>query len=177
MRGRSFSIRLFLLLLASASLPPARATSAAAGEAEIKAAMIFNFTKFIEWPPARTDGPLVIGVAGDDGVREALEELAKGRPGGRAVQVRRVEQAAEAEPCHLLFIGRGAKKRSADLLAAARHGVATVGDADGFARSGGAIGFLVADNKLRFEISLAAAGQAGVTISSRLLRLATEVRP
>jgi hypothetical protein len=76
----------------------------------------------------------------------------------------------------VIFVGRGVKKQQADYLALARRGVVTVGDGLGFAASGGVIGFLVADNKLRFEVNLAPVSQTGVTISSRLLRLATEVR-
>lgn len=167
-------------ILLGAGLTPGvpGATGGTAAETEIKAAMTFNFTKFIEWPGAKADGPVVIGVAGDDGLRDALEELSKSRAGGgRPVHVKKVEQPGEAEACHLLFIGRGARKRTPEFVAASRRGTVTTGDADGFIKAGGAIGFIVVENKLRFEVNLAAANQAGVTISSRLLRLATEVKP
>ena len=157
---------------------PAATPAGAASEAEIKAAMVFNFTKFIEWtgPKGDAKAPLVIGVAGDDPIYEALESLVRDRTGGRSVQLRRLDQPVDADTCHLLYLGRGVKKRLPDFLAGARRGVVTVGDADGFTKAGGTIGFLVADNKLRFEVNLTAATPAGITISSRLLRLATGVR-
>ena len=157
---------------------PAATPGGVASEAEIKAAMVVNFTKFIEWTGSKGDvkAPLVIGVAGDDPIYEALESLVRDRTGGRTVQLRRFEQPADGDTCHLLYLGRGVKKRLPDFLAGARKGVVTVGDADGFTRAGGTIGFLVAGNKLRFEVNLTAAAPAGITISSRLLRLATEVR-
>lgn len=154
-------------------------TGAAASEPEIKSAMLFHFAKFVEWmgPKGDARAPVVIGVAGDDGVREAMEELLKERGAGRPIQVRRIEAAGEAEACHILYLGKGVKKRTGDFLAAAKRGVVTVGDGEAFTKAGGVIGFIVVDNKLRFEVSLAGAGQAGVTISSRLLRLATGVKP
>jgi YfiR/HmsC-like len=150
----------------------------AATETEIKAAMLFNFTKFIEWSGPKGDAktPIVVGVAGDAATQEALEGLVRERAGGRPVMLRHVEQPADVELCHLLYLGKGVKKRLPDFLAAPRRGVVTVGDGESFAKAGGTIGFIVVDNKLRFEVNLPAANAAGVTISSRLLRLATGVR-
>jgi len=173
------SRRLIPGLLLAAILAPLPAAVPTASESDLKAAMIFNFTKFMEWSGARGDSkvPVTVGVAGDDAVWESLEELVRDRPaGGRAVVVKRVAAPAEAEACHVVFLGRGLKKRQPDFLALAKRGVVTVGDGDAFAAAGGVIGFLVDDNKLRFEVNLAPVSQTGVTISSRLLRLAKEVR-
>lgn len=152
---------------------------AAVSEAEIKAAMVFNFTKFIEWSGSKGDPKtdLVIGVAGDDELREALDGLARDRAAGRPVQIRQIYQPAGAEPCHLLFLGRRWRKRAGEFTPLARRGVLIVGDSEGFLEAGGAIGFSIVDNKLRFEVNLMASNLAGVTVSSRLLRLATGVRP
>jgi hypothetical protein len=176
--------RAFLALLggslfrAPAAAGPAMAEpGAAASEADLKAAMLFNFTKFMEWsgPKGDAKAPLVIGVAGDDPVRQALGELVRDRGatggGNRPLQLRRVDQGEEADGCHLL----GARKRQTELLNATKRGVVTIGDSAGFTKGGGTIGFIVVENKLRFEVNLASANQAGVTISSRLLRLASEV--
>ena len=168
---------LFAVTLSLTGLP-AETQGSAASEPEIKAAMIHNFTKFAEWngPKADLKTAIVIGVHADDPVFEALENLVRERGGGRAVQLRRIEQPSGAEACHVLYLGRGAKKRVPDFVAAARKGVLTVGDGADFVKAGGMIGFIIADNKLRFEVNLTAATPAGITISSRLLRLATAVR-
>lgn len=169
---------LFALWLAGWSVLAGATPGGAATEAEIKAAMLFNFTKFIEWSGPKGDPktPIIVGVAGDDATQEALEGLVRERAGGRPVMLRRIEQPSDVELCHLLYLGKGVKKRLPDFLAAPRRGVVAVGDGDSFTKAGGTIGFIVVDNKLRFEVNLPAANAAGATISSRLLRLATGVR-
>lgn len=172
---RAAPVALILPLLAHTGTPP----GGVATEAEIKAAMIFNFTRFIEWAGAKGDAklPVIIGVAGDDSIHDALEELMRTPSGGRAVALRGIRQLSDAEPCHLLFLGGKWRKRAPELSGLAKRGLVTVGDGEDFLDSGGAIGFIVDGNKLRFAVSLTVTGQAGVSVSSRLLRLAREVRP
>ncbi len=162
-------------LLARTGTPP----GGVATEAEIKAAMVFNFTRFIEWSGSRGDSrlPVVVGVAGDDPIHDAIEELTRAQTGGRAVELRRIRQVADAEPCHLVFLGGRWKRRVAEFSGLVKRGLVTVGDGDGFLDSGGTIGFIVDGNKLRFAVNLSATNQAAVTVSSRLLRLATVVHP
>lgn len=175
LRARIASVILLLPVLALTGTQP----GGVATEAEIKAAMVFNFTRFIEWGGTKGDArlPLIIGVAGDDSIHDAVEELLRTPSGGRAVELRSIRQPSDAETCHLVFLGGKWKKRVPELAGFVRRGLVTVGDGEGFLDSGGAIGFIVDGNKLRFAVSLAATGQAGVTVSSRLLRLAKEVRP
>ncbi len=159
------------------------AVAARAGDAEgaleyeIKAAMLVNFAKYVEWPGSKADvkAPLLLGVLGDDALRGALEGYSRGRGlSGRALQIRRVDQAGDAEPCHILYVAKSQRKRLAET--APKSGVLTVGDSEAFTKAGGMIGFILKDETLRFEINLAAATQGGLVISSKLLRLATAVR-
>lgn len=172
---RTVPLVLLLPLLAHTGSPP----GGAATEAEIKAAMVFNFTRFIEWTGSKGDAklPVVLGVAGDDSIHDALDELIRAQQAGRAVELRRIGKATDGEACHLVFLGGKWRRRIPELAGFVKRGLVTVGDGEDFLDAGGAIGFIVEGNKLRFAVNLAATNQAGVTVSSRLLRLATEVRP
>lgn len=167
------SRRAWLLSLLAVSAQAGDAEGAA--ESEIKAAMLVNFAKYVEWPGAKADqkSPLLLGVLGGDSLREALEGYSRGRA-GRLTQVRRVETAGDAEPCHILYVAKSQRKRWMEM--APKPGVLTVGDSEAFTKAGGMIGFILKDETLRFEINLAAASLSGLVISSRLLRLALAVR-
>jgi hypothetical protein len=159
---------------AADSSPPPR-------EYEIKAAFIYNFTKFIEWP-ARSfpdaHSPFVIGVLGDSPCLPALEQLVKDRKvNGRPIAVRKVGSAQELGMLQILFVGSGQESE----LGALSHELAgapilTVGESDTFPAAGGTIDFVRQDDKVRFEINLHSAERAGLKISAQLLKLATAVR-
>lgn len=162
-------------LLCAASPPPF-------SEYEVKAAMLVNFARFAEWPPAAFSNPkqpLVIGVLGPDPFGPMLDEVAREKSiGGRAVVVRRLESWPAAEPVHILFLSKTDKRRMKPLLSAmSSQPVLTVSDQEGFTGQGGVIGFTLDDGKVKFEVNLAAAEQAGVTLSSKLLRLAIRTLP
>ena len=149
-------------------------------EYEIKAAFLFNFARFIEWPPnsfADAQSPIVIGVIGDDPFGPALANAVKGRRvNGRAIEARPVHNHEEARTAHLLFVGLGRDEELAGLMRAlSGHPVATVGESAGFAARGGTIAFVLREDKVRFEINAAAAAQARVRISAQLEKLATIV--
>jgi hypothetical protein len=156
------------------------AASAAGLEYEVKAAMIYNFTRFVEWPAAAwkdARAPLVVGVFGSDPFSGVLDETLREKSyGGRRIEVRRVQTAIEAEACQVLFIPKSEKKKVAELLASLRaSSILTISDSDDFTRAGGVIGFVTVDNRVRFAINKASAEKAGLTVSSKLLRLsATE---
>jgi hypothetical protein len=156
-------------------------SAAPSREYEIKAAFLYNFTKFIEWPRQSfldPNAPLVIGVLGDTPCEAALEQLVKDRRvNGRAILVRKVDSAQQASATQLLFVGSGAEElfeRLKPVLATIP--VVTVGESQAFASDGGAINFILEGDKVRFEINLGAADHAGVKISAQLLKLATTVR-
>lgn len=168
---------LALLLLAGGDTLHANAVSK---EYHLKAAFLFNFLRFVEWPPERfaeDASPIVIGILGPNPFDAELEELVRGRQvNGRRIHVRAVS-VDEARSAHLIFVPAGEEGRFADALKTLREtAVVTVGESDRFAAQDGMIRFVrVADN-LRFAINQAAAEAAGLRISSQLLKLATEVR-
>jgi len=171
------------LLLAMAIFP--LLASAQAGrllERQVKAAYLYKFAGFVEWPDgcfARADSPLVIGVAGADPVAEQLEIAVAGRNvNGRALQVRRLRLGDSLSGMHMLFVGAALDRTSAmELLAASRgQPVLTVTDADESAGLGAMISFIIVDERLRFEVALKYAAAARLRISARMLQAALRVQ-
>ncbi len=148
----------------------------APGEYEVKAAFLYNFAKFVEWPgEAMPMQPrFSICVFGEEQVSERILPVVDGRQvGGRAVAVRTLSDAASAGDCQILFAAGTEAAEAARGLAL--PGVLTVGESSGFARDGGMISFVFIDKKVRFEINKKSAEQAGLSISSKLLKLAHDV--
>lgn len=175
---------LLALLLALAQLsPPARAQEAYR-EYDVKAAFLYNFVKFVEWPAGafRDDrSPIEICVYGTDPFGESLDGVVKGETvGGRGLVIRRPAHLAGGagfEGCHVLFIAGSERERASEVLAVvAGRPVLTVADSDGFLRAGGMINFVLDEGRVRFRINEAPAERVHLTISSKLLRLATTTR-
>ncbi len=150
---------------------------AAPSEYEIKAAFLFNFASYVEWPPrvsADSGGTFIIGVYGDNSFADLLRRTVAGKTvGGRKVEVRKFSAIRDLKPCHILFISSSEESSTSRILSAVRDWhVLTVGESDGFARTGGIIGFYLENKKVRFEINPNAARRSGLKISSRLLKLA-----
>jgi hypothetical protein len=150
-------------------------------EYQLKAAFLYNFTKFVEWPASRfadTNSPIVIGVFGKNPFGAELENLVKGRKiNDRGIVVRSVGSAADAKAAHLLFVDSTSDDRLAELQGALQGGgVLTVGESTAFARHDGIINFLLEDDKLRFEINMDAADRAGLRINAQLQKLAKTIR-
>lgn len=149
-------------------------------EVQVKAAYVFNFVKFVEWPAgafATPQAPLVLCIASGDGLRGAFAAI-DGKPAqGRLLQVRRGVKADEFKACHVLFVPESEERAAPEhLRRAGTLPLLTVGEHDGFAASGGVIGFVVRDERVQFEINPDAANRADLKVSSRLLQLATIVR-
>lgn len=148
-------------------------------ENDVKAAFLYNFTKFIEWPDAaaRSAEPFRLCVLADPDFVRAVDRIIE----GESVQgrpLRRVEPHTpeDARTCAILFIGSGNSERGARLLPAIRHfPVLTVGDFAGFVEQGGAIGFVRENNRVRFDVSPPSAERSGLKVSSKLLRVARHV--
>ncbi len=181
------SRRTFSLLLAACALPPwARAQTAAAidelHEHEVKAAFVFKFGEFVEWPaPAlgAPNAPFTIAVLGADPVAEVLEQLGRQRRiHGRPVIVRRVQRADAVLPAHIAFIGAGESERllrtAGEQLKSAS--TLTVTETARPSQLSGLINFVVRDSRVRFEIDADAAEQANLKISSKVLSLAVLVK-
>jgi hypothetical protein len=145
-------------------------------EYQVKAAFLFNFTQFVQWPESafRDAGePICIGVLGEDPFGKALDETVGGeRSGRRDLIVRRSRAVSELKDCQLLFISKSERGRLAPILSEVEStGVLTVSEVEGFARLGGTINFYLEGNRVRFEINPDGAQKAGLRISSQLLSL------
>lgn len=154
-------------------------TGPAPTEYEVKAAFLYNFAKFVSWPPAAfpdAEAPFQLGILGDDPFGEALARLvASQRVQGRPFVIVHGRSPAELARCHILFISDSEQSRLAQHLAALRqaHSYAlTVSDLDDFRAAGGMIHFVLERSRVRFQINPDSATAAGLTISSKLLSLA-----
>ena len=146
-------------------------------EYHVKAAFLYNFARFVEWPGAtfRTQhDPLVICVLGADPFGSALDETLAGKQlDGRALQIVRIPDASQANACQIVFISSSERKKIGAILAALpAAGVLTVGEMDSFATAGGIINFTLNKGRVSFQVNPRAAEKAGLQISSRLLSLA-----
>jgi hypothetical protein len=153
----------------------ARAQQFAAPEYQLKAAFLFNFVQFVEWPAAAFEAdtsPVVIAVLGEDPFGEHLDQLVQGEKiRGRAIVVQRYASADEVKHCHLLYVNeRDAAKLKAILAQLAQRPILTVSDVPEFSSNGGMIHFVTQDNRLRLLINVDAAAAARLTLSSKLLR-------
>ncbi len=146
----------------------------------IKAGFIFNFAKFVDWPPttfAQPDSPIVIGILGTDPFGAIIDQIVQDKKiGGRGFVVKRLKWGADPKDlreCKILFVGASERLHIDELVQIVRGlPILTVGETPGFAEHGGVIRFVLEDNRVRFEVNVEAARQAGLTISSRLLTLA-----
>jgi hypothetical protein len=180
MEGRSPERVLWVLGVVALGLSRMCAQSAPAGEYQVKAAFLYNFAKFVEWPPGSFVGgaaPLRICVFGQDPFGEELHNIANNKViNGRKLVVDQVADLAAARSCHILFITSSKKAEMKQIVESLRGAdVLTVGDTKGFARMGGMINFVLEDNRVRFEVNQTAAEQTGLRISSKLLSVAVLV--
>jgi hypothetical protein len=169
-------IRCLLLALA---LPAFAQSDNRTAEVQIKAAFLYKFGEFVQWPPAalRADAPFAIGVMGADDVAAALEQVVADRTvQGRPVVVRRVRRGEALGGLHVLFIGQADGARLAETLAAAKgQPLLTVTESDNAISHGSVINFVAEDQKVRFDIALPSAERGQLKISSRLLAVARKV--
>jgi hypothetical protein len=173
LRSRRAALVLAALLALAAAVPGH--AQAPPTEYEVKAVFLFNFSQFVDWPAAAfpaSSSPLVIGVLGGDPFGATLDEIVRGETvNGRPLAVRRYQSIDQLDTCHILFIDRSQEAQLGAILAALKgRSILTVGDFDDFARRGGMIRFATVGNKIRLRVNLAAAQEAKLTISSKLLR-------
>lgn len=150
-------------------------------ERQVKAAYLYKFAGFVEWPEGsfpRADSAVVIGVAGADALAEQLEQTVAGHTAnGRPLQVRRIRRGDSLAGVHMLFVAAQDKSLAQDLLSASRgQPVLTVTDADDNFGMGSMINFVIADERLRFEVSLKPAQASRLKISARMLSAAYRVQ-
>jgi hypothetical protein len=179
-RWRRLAVVLLLALLALRS-GVAHADSSSI-ERQIKAAYLFKFGSYIDWPPAAFHdpaSPLVIGIIGADALADELAQMVPGRTvNGRAVNVRKLRPEDSLAGLNMLFIGDDSSSRLADVLATARgQPLLTVTESREALAAGSMINFVIVDSKVRFEAAPRAAGQGNINISARLLAVAYRVLP
>lgn len=172
--------RLAALLLAVALCAgrPAAAQPVVAAESTVKAAFLFHFGRFVDWPPGvLQEAALQICVLGDPEFAETLvATLGDKTVQERPLRVREIATANEAAPCRIVYIGAAEAARAREILRPlAAASILTVGDGEGFAPAGAIISFTRRENKVRFVINADAADQAGLRISSQLMKLAVRV--
>ena len=186
-----FFVVISLALFAAPISVQAQDDSAQNREYQVKAAFLYNFVKFVDWPKEKVaDGnePIIIGVIGKDPFGKAFDPIKNKQVKGKKVVINRFkgleelrksgEQIKAIRKCYLLFICSSEKEKLREIINLVKDdSVLTVGEVKGFLESGGIINFLIEDKKVRFEINNAAAKQAKLKIRSKLLRLAKRVIP
>lgn len=182
MRGSTVGSKLAPLVLALLGLLRPDITSAQEAvydPAAVKSAFIYHFSTFVNWPGQQLAGrPFIISVMGDDDIARELEKYVPGRSiNGLAMQVARVDSAEDLGRTDVLFVGRERADDLEEVIETVRgQPVLVVSDAQEGLDRGAMINFMILDRHVRFEISLAAAERAGLTLSSRLLGAAQQVR-
>ena len=145
-------------------------------QADIKASFIYTLAKYVQWPPRMfpsAGAPVVIGVFGDDSLRQALERLASGkRIDGRPILVTSIARPSSLGMCHILFIGVSESGRLREALAETRgRSVLTVGESEHFVETGGVLELALVEAMVRFKVNLEVADRDGLRISSKILAL------
>jgi len=167
-----------VLLVAAARPGEARPQ---ADEYAVKAAFLYNFVRFVEWPStafSAPGAPFVVCVAGRDPFGVALNRTLLGKNvEGHPFATRRLADDERADGCHVLFVARSEKHRAGALADdGRRQSILTIGDFDSFADEGGVVAFYLDDNRVRFAINVDSAARSGLKVSANLLALARVVR-
>jgi hypothetical protein len=170
---------LAVLVLATLLAGAAPAPDSPSLEYQVKAAFLYQFLSFVEWPApalAAKGDSRVVGILGDTPMVPALQALGAKPVQGRPLVVRHfrdLRDLREPGALYVLFVAQGDRERLAAAVRAVKgSGVLTVGESEGFARLGGIINFVIVDGKVGFEINPRAADEAGLRVSSKLLQLA-----
>jgi hypothetical protein len=150
-------------------------------EYQVKAAYLYNFGRFVKWPPGVAAGKgdsFLVCVLGRDPFGPILDSTLAGEAlEGKPVAIRRIAREQDAADCRILFVSSTEEHHLKEILAAVdQAGVLTVSDMPGFSRRGGMIQFVVEGDRIRFEINLATAESAKLVLSSELLKVAAAVR-
>jgi hypothetical protein len=164
-------------LLSLAAVTPTRGQDNPSIEYQVKAAFVFNFAKFVEWPSdtfKSENASIIICVFGHDSFGSALDEIIRGQAiNNRAVAARRISELPDLKSCQLVFVSSVEDKHLPEILGSLKGMSALViGQGEGFAERGGGIQFFLEANKLRFAVNVDAIHRARLTVSSKLLALA-----
>jgi hypothetical protein len=180
-RKKIHPLRALLAASVPGLLPLGGAPQEKPTEYQVKAACMYYFAKFIEWPSsafADNSSPVVFGLLGKDPFGDILEKTLKDKTvNDRKILIKRSGSLNDLVTCHLLFVARSEKSRCGEVVKALRgRSIVTVGEVEGFARKGGVLNFILVDDTVKFEINLDAAKRAGLTISSKLIKVGVVVK-
>ena len=169
-----------MLVIVALSLTSARAQSPTADEYQVKAAFLYNFAKFVEWPPdsfATASAPIRICILGRNPFGRNLSEITEGKTiNGRKVLVDQVADLQQARTCTILFVSSSEKGQLKRVFEGLQGAAAlTVGDSKTFIEQGGMVNFVLENDRVQFEVNRRAAEMAGIKISSKLLNVAKRV--
>lgn len=179
-----------VIVLGVAGSESRASTGAPEVEYTVKAAYLYNFAKFVDWSGAAASGaaasgavatgggardgaasgPLRLCILGEDPFGPVIDPIEEKKAKGRPIEVVRLETLTEG--CHILYVSASESSRLAEVLTPLRDlGVLTVSDIEGFARSGGMIGFVTRRGTIRFEVNLTVIERTGLRISAKVLEL------
>lgn len=149
-------------------------------EYEVKATYLYNFLHFVQWPenaPTARSNAFLVCVLGQDPFGPVLDAALAGETvQGKKVAAKRISKPQDAVDCRILFISSSEERQLKDILAGlGKSGVLTVSDLPEFSRRGGMIQFRTEEGRIRFEVNLQRTAQAGLTLSSQLLKVAVSV--
>lgn len=181
-RAQNGLVLFIITAIVSACLvsPGLSGQSSKPSEYQVKAAYVFNFGKFVKWPVAAASpgDSFSICVLGEDTFGSVLESTLAGQSiGGKPVTVKRIAKPRDAASCHILFISSADESHLRDIFSTlGQSAVLTVSDIPDFSKRGGMIQFVLEGDRVRFEVNRASAEEAGLTLSSDLLKVAAAVR-
>jgi hypothetical protein len=148
-------------------------------EYQVKAAFIFNFAKYVDWPPESfpsKDSPVTLCIIGRDPFGAALATIEGRNVHGRPLRIRRSVAADDAGGCHIAYLSESEERRIPGILKAiGTQPVLTMSDVEGFAESGGSVGLFVAEERLQFDANFTALQRANLKASAQALKLARTV--
>jgi hypothetical protein len=148
-------------------------------EYHLKAAFLYNFAKFVQWPSGTfnsADTPIILCIYGLDSFKEALDTIENKLIRNRRLMIKKSPHSKEVKQCHILFVSSSESKNVSDLLSLTKNlPILTVSDIKGFSDHGGMIALIKKDNKIRFDVNLDAAEGSNLKINSHLLRLARDI--
>src|SRR5579864_1476317 len=179
---RAQRVSLAFSLAVSGAIPvPVAGQGDSADEYELKAAMLYNLTQFVEWPASafpNPKAPILLCILGRDPFGVSLSStVPKDTVNGRPVLILRTQREDEVRSCHVLYISTSERKSTAQIFSTLNgSSVLTVGEIPHFAARGGMVQFALEDQQIRFDINVDAASRAGLKISSKLLMLAQIVK-
>ena len=174
--GWKYKVMLYVELTTASLIASVNVRGQNPTEFQVKAVFVYNFVNFVEWPSSafeQPSDPFVIGIAGHNVFGASLADAVVGETyRSRRIEIRYIENAAEAVKCHIVYIENTCDFFEQVLQSAGDKPILTIADTKDFMQKGGMIRFYLERNQLRMEINQRVASNRGLTISSKLLRLA-----